>query len=162
MRGGHGNHGVRESASNRHGGHKQALRHGGAGAVQSQMGNAGISQSEGRADALVQQIPGKYDIKIRHGQTGLFRQFPQSQLLHLFFRLFPGFLPEIGVPALDVEGMGQRPLDLLFPGNIGPCGNDRRLGQYKTLASPFLTCHDSTFLNLFSIVCALLRKPCRR
>ena len=122
------------------------------------MRHSGIAQGKGGADALIQQVSGKHHVKIRHRDTGFLRQLSQCQLLHLFFCLLPGFLTEVGVPAFDIEGMGQWTFHFLFSGNICPCGDDRRLIQYKALSSPFLTCHDSTFLNLFSIVCAAVAR----
>ena len=76
MGGGHGNYRVRESAAYRHGSQQQAFRHGGAGPVQPKVGYAGVPQGKGGADALVQQITGENHVKIRHSQTGFFRQLP--------------------------------------------------------------------------------------
>ena len=137
-----------KAAPHGHGGHEQAFGHGGAGPVEPQVGDSQIPQGKGRADALVQQIPGKDQVKIRQKDSRLFRQFFQGLLLHMVFRLFPGILPKVGIPAFEVEGMGQGPLRLLLSGDAGPGGDDGALGQGKALPSPFVTCHKNTFFFL--------------
>ena len=71
---------------------QQALCHGGAGTVQPQMGNAGIAQGKGRADALVQKISGIHQIHILRSDARLIQKGIQSKLLHFLLRLFPAFL----------------------------------------------------------------------
>ena len=123
--GGYSHRVVREAAAHRHGGQQQTFRHGRASAVQPQVGDTQIAQGEGRTDALVQKVAGENKVKILQLHVGLFRQLPESQLLHLLFALFPCFLPEIGILRFDVEGMGKRAFGLLFPGHACPVGNDR-------------------------------------
>ena len=62
----HGDNLISVTASCHHGGDQQAFRHGGAGTVQSQMGDVGIAQGERGTDALIQQIPGQHQIQLGH------------------------------------------------------------------------------------------------
>ena len=140
---------IRKTASNHHGGCQQAFCHGGAGTVKSQMGDVRIPEAEGRADALIQQVAGQHQIKIGFFQFCLFCQNVQSQLLHMFFRLFPGFLTEIGILGGVVEGMGQGAFRFLFSCNAGPGGDHRKLGQHETLVPSFVDCQSNTLLVNF-------------
>ena len=69
------------------------------------MGNSGISQRKGGTDTLVQQISGKDKANVGFPDPRFVHQLFQHQLLHMFFRLFPGLLAKIGVPTFDVKGM---------------------------------------------------------
>ena len=137
MGGGHGNGIVGKAAGHCHGGHKQAFCHGGAGSVQSNVGNSGIAQSKGGAYALIQQVTGEHKAKISGLHAGFPGKNPKGLLLHIFFCLFPGFLSEIGIPAFDVKGMGQRAFRFLFSCHTGPGGDDRGIRLDRALFSPF-------------------------
>ena len=69
-----------------------------------------ISQREGRADTLVQQVPGEDQIDVLRSQPALIQQLVQRQLLHFFLRLLPGPFPEFRVHAFDVKAVAQGPL----------------------------------------------------
>ena len=121
-----------------------------------QVGHAGISQGKGGTNALVQQVSGEYRPEVRQGQTRLIRQLPKGKLLHLLFRLLPGFLAEVGVPALDIEGVTERPFHLLFPGHAGPGGNGHRLGEPEALPSAFIIRHMiHQLIQSFPSMCAI-------
>ena len=161
MGGGYGHRVVREAAAHRHGGQQQTFRHGRASAVQPQVGDTQIAQGEGRADALVQKVAGENKVEVLHLHVGFFGQLPERQLLHLFFALFPCFLPEIGILRFDVEGMGKRAFGLFFSGHACPVGNDRWIRQNEALPSPLLICHKNTCFSFFCgtevfLVCVVL------
>lgn len=150
MGGGLGHHLIRKTAAHHHGSDEQTLRHGGAGTVKPQMGDAGIAQAEGGADALVQKIPGQDQVEILLFHSGLFSQFFQRHLLHFFLCLFPGLLAEIRVLRCDVKCVGQRTLRLLLACHAGPVLDHRQLRQGKALASMFLMRQNNTFFADFS------------
>ena len=52
------------------------------------MWNVLIPQGERGTDALVQQIPGEYQVKLLFRDTCFFRKRFKGQLLQLFFSLF--------------------------------------------------------------------------
>ena len=144
MGGSLGHHFVRKAAAYYHGGNQQAFRHGGAGPVKPQMGDILIAKTKRRTDALVQQISGQYQVKVRCLHVCLFCQFLKSHLLALLFRLLPGLLAEFGILGGNIKGMGQRPFRFLLPGDAGPGPDHRQLGQGKALLSAFLTCQNNT------------------
>lgn len=113
----------------------QALPHGGAGAVQPVKRNFEIPQTEGRADALVQQIPRQHIIQILRPQTALFHGLLQGKLLHGGLSLLPAFLPEVGVLIQLVEIGGQGSSGLLLAPNVGKGHHAHRLLQAHGLPS---------------------------
>ena len=65
-------------------------------------------------------------------------------LLHLLFRLFPGFLTEKRVTAGDIKGAAQRALGFFFAGHTGPGGDHRHFRQAETLLSSLILRHVPT------------------
>ena len=149
VRGGHGHHLIRKSTAHGHRCKQQTFRHGGAGTVKSQMGNSGISQGEGGADALIQQIPGEYQIHFLWSQLRFLQKLSQRLLLHMFFGLLPGFLAKIGIPAFEVKGIGKGAFRLPLSRHTGPMRDDRRIAEGKTLSASFVICHFGTILSVF-------------
>ena len=153
MGGSHGYHLVGKAAAHSHGCHEKAFRHGGTGAVKSQMGDIPVSQGKGGADALIQQVSGKYQVDFRLPDPGFPDQCFQGQLLHSFFGLLPGFLTEKGIFSCDVKGVLQGTLGLFLAGDTGPVGDSGRLRKQKTSYAPFVGSQSNTILSL-ALVCA--------
>ena len=141
MAGGHGNHPIGVAATHGHGGKEQTLGHGGAGSVQTQVGDAGIAQGKGRADALIQQIAGEYQIDVLGAQMRLVQELVQRQLLHFLLRLLPGFFSEFRVHAPDVKSVSQRPFGLFFSAHRRPVFQIYRLRGAEGVASKLVFCH---------------------
>ena len=139
MRRSHSNHLVGKAASHRHGCQQKALCHGGAGTVQPQMGDAGVSQGEGGADTLVQKVPGENQINVSGAQAGLVQQLVQGQLLHLLLRLLPGPFPALR--ASDVEAVAEGTLGLLFTAHSGPICKIDRLLWPECVTAKLVSCH---------------------
>ena len=97
----------------------QALPHGGAGPVQAEKRNLKVPQSEGGADALVQQVPGQDVVQFRRGQPALFQGPGQGLLLHGGLRLLPGVLSEEGIRAQQVKMPRQGAVGLEFSADVG-------------------------------------------
>ena len=95
MGAGKGQGGIETAAVNEQRRKTQALRHGGAGAVEPQIGNAAILDGESGADALVQQIPAEDELGRRPAR--LLRAEIQTAPQHGGLRLLPAVLPEIGI-----------------------------------------------------------------
>ena len=132
---------VRDSCGDGQRGQQQALRHGGAGPIEPQVGQPRIAHGKRRTDALVQQVSGEHQIQIKPLDFCLFQQQAQGLLLHGLLRLLPGLLTEKGILAGFVEAMAQRPLALLLPGHTGPGRDHRRLGQKEARPPPLVFCH---------------------
>ena len=141
MAGGHGHRPVGVSAAHRHGCQQQAQGHGGAGTVESQVGDARIAQGKGGADALIQQVPGAHQIDVPGLQPGLLQQLVQGKLLHFLFRLLPGFFTEFRIHAFDIEAVAQGPLGLFFACHTGPLGDIHRLARPEGVTAKLVLCH---------------------
>ena len=127
MGGGHGGHPAGKSAVDGHGRQRQGLPHGGAGAVETVKGDVEFPQTEGGADALVQQVSGENIVQIGGGQACLFQRTAQNPLLHGGLRLLPGLFPKEGVLFQFVKIGGQGPLTFHFTAD-GSEGQHRRRG----------------------------------
>ena len=147
MGGGHCYGIVGKASGHCHGGHEQTFCHGGAGSVQSNVGNSGIAQSKGGAYALIQQVTGEHKAKIGGFHAGLSGENPEGLLLHIFFGLFPGGLAEICVLGRFVKGMAQGAFRLFFPGDTGPGCNDGWHRKGKALPAAFVIFHGYTSLQ---------------
>ena len=147
MGGGHGNGIVGKASGHCHGGHEQAFCHGGAGSVQSDVGDSGIAQSKGGAYALIQQVTGEHKAKISGLHAGFPGKNPKGLLLHIFFGLLPGGLAEVRVLGRFVKGMAQRAFRLFFSGDTGPGRNDGWLRKGKALPAAFVIFHGYTSLQ---------------
>ena len=144
MGGGHCYGIVGKAAGHCHGGHKQAFCHGGAGSVQSDVGNSGIAQSKGGAYALIQQVTGEHKAKIGALHAGLSGKNPESLLLHIFLGLLPGGLAEVRVLGRFVKGMAQGAFRLFFSGDTCPGRNDGWLRKGKALPASLVIFHGYT------------------
>ena len=141
MAGGHGNHPVGIAPAHGHGGQQQRLRHGGARPVEPQMGDPGIAQGKGGADALVQQIPGEDQVDVIGVEPRLVQKLVQGELLHLLLRLLPGFFPESGIHAPYVKAVSKRSLCLLLSAHCRPGGDIDRLTGSEGVAAKLVSCH---------------------
>ena len=144
MGGGHCYGIVGKASGHCHGGHEQTFCHGGAGSVQSNVGNSGIAQSKGGAYALIQQVTGEHKAKISGLHAGFPGKNPKGLLLHIFFGLLPGGLAEVRVLGRFVKGMAQRAFRLFFSGDTGPGRNDGWLRKGKALAASLVIFHGYT------------------
>ena len=95
--GGHGGGQPGEAPVNEQRRQRQALSHGGAGAVQPVEGDMEAPQAEGGADALVQQVPSQHVVQFTGGEATLFQRPAQDPLLHGGFSLFPCLFPKEGI-----------------------------------------------------------------
>lgn len=118
------------------------------------MGDTGIAQGKGGANALIQKVSGEYKIKLRLLHLRFFSQGLQSDLLHSLFTLLPGLLAEIGIADSQVKCAGERPLGFFFSCNTCPVCDHRRLGKDKALPAALIFCHVYTLFVGFAVVCA--------
>ena len=130
-----------EAAGHRHGCQRQALTHGGAGAVHPVEGDVEVPQGEGGADVLVQEIAGKDAVHVLRRQTALSQGAAQGQGLHLRLPLLPCLFAEEGVVIRDVNGAAQRALTLQPSGYTGPAHHARRVREPAGLAAQSFDVH---------------------
>ena len=145
---GHGGRPLGIAAVDHHGCHQQALRHGGAGAVQSQKWHALPPHGKAGADALVQQVAGAEHVQLLRRKKRFLQRPLQRLLLHLAFGLFPSFLAEFGILRDHIEPAGQRTLTLFFAHDAGPGQQRGRCGKAERPLSQPLICHDIHILLL--------------
>ena len=141
MGGGLGRGDAGEAAGHRHGRQRQALAHGGAGAVHPVEGDVEVPQGEGGADVLVQEIAGKDAVHVLRRQTALLQGTAQGQGLHLRLPLLPCLFAEEGVVIRDVNGAAQRALTLQPSGHTGPAHHARRVREPAGLAAQSFDVH---------------------
>ena len=105
------------------------------------MGDTGVPQRKGGADALIQQVPGADQIDVPGLQPGLLQQLVQGKLLHFLFRLLPGLFTEFRIHAFDIEAVAQGPLGFLFACHTGPLGDIYRLARPEGVTAKLVLCH---------------------
>jgi hypothetical protein len=105
------------------------------------MGDTGVPQRKGGADALIQQVPGAHQIDVPGLQPGLLQQLVQGKLLHFLFRLLPGLFTEFRIHAFDIEAVAQGTLGLLFACHTGPLGDIHRLARPEGVTAKLVLCH---------------------
>ena len=129
MAGGHGRQPLGESPRNEQGPQGQGFPHGGAGPVEPVKGDVEIPQAEGRADALVEQVPRQHVVQLSRREAPLLQRPAEGDLLHRALRLLPGLLSEKAVLAeiVKISGQGTFPLLLAAHGGVGE--DDRRFFQ---------------------------------
>ena len=81
--------------------------------------DAALSQSERRADALVQKITRKDEVKVTHLEPHLFQRAGERVALHGTLTLFPGLLAEEVILAQFVKVFAQRAFTLEPPADGG-------------------------------------------
>ena len=141
MGGGDGGSPLPKPPFDEQGGQGHGFRHGGAGPVQPDEGDAQLPQAVGGAGALVQQVPGKNHLEVLGGKLPLFQRDADGLLLEAALRLLPGLLPQGTVLPQSVKGGGQGAFALLL-GTHRPIGDHRRGGIQKQGIS-FPCCHSS-------------------
>ena len=151
MRRGHGQRRAREAPADGHSRKQQGLRHRRARAVKTQRRHAAVAQAEARADALIQQVPGKGRVKIRIGQPGLFQRQLQRHLLHAALGPLPALFAECRVLHRCRKLIAERPLALLFPSDGGKAAHDRRLRKADALPPHVIRSHERSSDHLIRI-----------
>jgi len=129
VRGGEGGGPVGVPPINQQGRKRKTLTHGGAGTVQAVEGDVEVPQTEGGADALIQQITRQNIIQLGGRQMGLVQCPLQYPLLHGGFSLFPSFFAEKWVTAQLVEIGGQRAGTFQLAADVGKGQDGWRLRQ---------------------------------
>lgn len=127
-------------------GERQALAHRGARTVESIEWDAALSQSERRADALVQKITRKDEVKVTHLEPHLFQRAGERVALHGTLTLFPGLLAEEVILAQFVKVFAQRAFALEPPADGGEREDGGTCAQAARLrADGFLLHHALPF-----------------
>ena len=145
-----------------HGRQTQALPQGGAGPVQPKIGQTVGSGGIGRADALVQQIPGKQPVGLGRAGASPVQGQGEGLLLHQPLRPLPGGLPQRVVLGHHVEIRPQGARPLLLAHHIGPARQHRGTGQGGGLSAQLLFRHRAPPRpNIAGLACPRQTKLCR-
>ena len=132
---------VGETAVNRQRRQRDRFAHCRTGPVEAVERDAKFPQSEGTANALVQQIPREYIIKLFRAEFSALQRPPQRLLLHGGFRFFPRLFAEKGILAPLVKPLSKRSLTFHLSADVRRRDNDRRIGQRYRLPSQTLSVH---------------------
>ena len=120
MRGGHAQGAVCKATGYHGRAQNQTFRHGGTGAVQSQIGQTQSTGGKAGGDALVQQVAPKGAVDAGQGQVGLGQGGFAGQFHHPALGLLPGLFAKAVVPGHMVKAFAQRPLAFLGAYGGGP------------------------------------------
>ena len=142
--GGHRRRPGAEAAVQRHGGHDQPFRHGGAGAVKPEKGHILATHGKGGGDTLVEQVAGEEHIQGRGSLPRLVQGALKGQPLHGALRFLPAGLSKAVILIDEVEEGGHRAVTFFFAHHAGIPGNGGRIGKGQSLPAQLFYGHSAS------------------
>ena len=136
VRGGQTQRPLGKPAGYQRGAQDQALRHGGAGAVQAEIGHAHAPHGITGGDALVQKVSPQSAVQPGGGQARLVQRRFTGDLHHAAFGLLPGLFAEAVFPGNIVKAAAQGAFALLGAHGGGPGLHPHRGLEKQRIAHP--------------------------